>query len=217
MNQMSQSKIKDKPKTRIEELTEVHRVVSRLLVEEARRHTRPREYTVAKMTQETGMTQGPLMRSYDGSVEVPPGETFSFFFGVEHEVLGSGIEGLPETVERTFSVEFPFAMEHLVIEDEDAPHFTVSGIYLGGHALLYSPAGFSGARFGAERRVTFTKRNTMSVGKILTVVAKNTSDAPRKFRAKVVGREVCAPEPIEAGVFTVDDSDAHDSSRSFEK
>lgn len=136
------------------------------------------------------------MAEYKNPADEPitPGEEVSILFGEDFVLEGSGVPGLPETDECCFGVKTYFRLESLVIDDECAPHFSVSVLAVGAETMWGYPS-VPGTRFAASApRVNFNKTARPRI--VVSAMIKNTSKEPRVFRAKIVGKEPVGGEEI---------------------
>lgn len=194
---------KNKKPTVLARLQVLHEQVGMLIAEEVRKSTREREYVIGSRGVFHGHGVSEVVDYYGKTFPfnaetefVPANASTTFCFGVEHVVEESVIPGVPETTSSHFGVEHPFALQHLLINDEDAPHFEVVGVFVGGGSAIpmntfrHIPA----SRFAesVEPRVLFKGAASSKLDPVCVMV-KNTSTEPRKFRARVIGREVFMP------------------------
>lgn len=145
-------------------------------------------------------------REYAVDVEIPPtieGVSHDLNldivrFGVDCLIEDTCFRGIPETGTHKFGVEFDFIPDTLQVRDEDAPHFTIYNIYFAARAAWIGGKGVSASRFA--ERVEIASRGTVRqlvfgeefpVAKHCEVVAHvtNVTQEPRRFRARLVGRE----------------------------
>lgn len=126
------------------------------------------------------------LRVYEKEVEVPAGKSVNIEFGVDFVLPQTIVLGLPETAETHFGVEFDFIIRHLIINSEDAPYFDVNHFFYGTKILWNHQKKVAAIKF-VDESVCIDK--TVERGNTITVTVTNTSDVPRKIRAKIVGEE----------------------------
>ena len=133
-------------------------------------------------------------REYEVDVELPP-DLSSVTFGVEFKVPDTEIFGLPETAQMVFGVERDFTLDHLLINDEDAVHFVVRHVFAGGaQAVWRTDAEISASKFAASVTSPILLNTKPQVrGLSIAVVVVNKTAEPKRFRAKIIGRERIVP------------------------
>lgn len=138
-----------------------------------------------------GIPTQDLETKYNRDEIVDPGDVRTYCFGVDFDVPGSGVAGIPETVQRSFGMERWFKVNRIVVDDDIASNFALTGVFLGSMSLWHPGLKVPAARFAASAPpIPAFDCRSISPGLVVVVNVENTSKVPSTFHMKIVGDEL---------------------------
>lgn len=155
-------------------------------------------------------------RMYEASRVVGPFECVAVNFGVpltfdfnrkplvirrstDEENAFSYDEQKSKMLQLGFGMEYHFRPDQFIVDDACADHFEV-GAGFGGQRLLFHDLQYRPARLYASPLSSPPFDSfTIQRGLTITMQVRNTTDEPREFRAKFVGKELVYDEPVKEG------------------